>query len=884
LSVALVAVVVGLRLATGSLDLRTALVVLLLAPEAYWPVRRVGAEFHAAAEGTATFEAADALLAETPREVAAGTSALPRTGSLTLHGVGVTYPGRSTPALAPVDATLPARGLVAVVGSSGAGKSTLLAALLGHVPATGEIRLDGVDVDPTSETWRSRVAWVPQRPWLAPGTVRDNVLLGRRTASEAQIWLALEQVDLAEHVATLPDGLDSEVGEDGLGFSAGERARLVLARAVISDRPWVLLDEPTAHLDVVTETVIARTLVRLAETRAVVVVAHRDALVTLADLVVHVEPATQPAAATHRTPLPADPSRLPPESRRVEAEVTARPRWWRGQAAGVVLGALATAAGVALTATAGWLIVRASEQPPVLVLMVAIVGVRTFGLARPVLRYVERLVSHDAALDALAEERARVYADLVPLVPGRLGPQRRRGEVLAGVVDDVDALVDRRLRVASPLWTAVLVLSGTVALAALVLPQAGVLLGLTGAVGALLAFGVPRRVAWRAEPDFVAARGALSDRVTTALEGAADLTAWQATDRAADDVARSGARMAAAAERSTRGVAAGRALATLAAGAGVLGVVAVGHDVVGSAVSAPMLALLTLLPLALLDAVLPLADAGALEVRTAAAGRRLARLRDTAPAVTSPAEPLAPPVGVDLAAQGVSAGWGGSDVLRGIDLTLARGARVAVVGPSGSGKSTLAALLVRYLDPSAGRVELGGHDLRDLALDDVRRTALLLDEPHVFASDVAENVRLARPDATDAEVEAALRSARLGDWLDGLPAGLATPLGDGAAGLSGGERTRLGMARALLADTPVLVLDEPTAHLDTGTAQAVTADLLAPGPRSVVWITHGRAGLDAVDTVLDLGVDGTARTTAPTPVCPTPADRPAGAAVTPPAA
>jgi ATP-binding cassette subfamily C protein CydCD len=205
--------------------------------------------------------------------------------------------------------------------------------------------------------------------------------------------------------------------------------------------------------------------------------------------------------------------------------------------------------------------------------------------------------------------------------------------------------------------------------------------------------------------------------------------------------------------------------------------------------------------------------------------------------------------------RGVTAGWGSVPGVTDLDLDLTPGTRVAVVGPSGSGKSTLAAALLRFIDPTAGSLDLDGVPLTSLRLDDVRgRVGLVDDDPHVFASTVLENVRLARPTATAAQVEAALRAVHLGPWLEQLPRGLSTLLGDGYTSLSGGERARLGMARAVLADLPALVLDEPTAHLDTATAEAVAADLLdSSAGRSVVWITHGSIGLDGVDKVVDLG-------------------------------
>jgi ATP-binding cassette subfamily C protein CydCD len=249
------------------------------------------------------------------------------------------------------------------------------------------------------------------------------------------------------------------------------------------------------------------------------------------------------------------------------------------------------------------------------------------------------------------------------------------------------------------------------------------------------------------------------------------------------------------------------------------------------------------------------ADAGALAARTAAAQARLARLEHTPPAVRDTVT-RAVPSSTALEVRSVRAGWDrDATALHDLSTGVQPGERLAVVGPSGSGKSTLAALLLRFLDPARGEIVLGGADLRDLSLDDVRGTiGIVDDDPHVFATTLAENVRLARPGASDAEVEEAVRQARLGPWLDSLPDGLDTWLGDGHAQVSGGERARIAIARSLLARQPVLVLDEPTAHLDHATAVELAREILTgPRERSIVWITHEHEGLDLVDRVLDLG-------------------------------
>ena len=518
-----------------------------------------------------------------------------------------------------------------------------------------------------------------------------------------------------------------------------------------------------------------------------------------------------------------------------------------------MVGALASASGVALTATAGWLIVQASTQPGVLTLLAAIVAVRLFGVARPVLRYVERLGSHDAALRLLARRRVEVYNAVVPLVPARLG--RRRGDVLASIVDDVDSVVDRELRVRMPARSYAIVATLAALTAVVLLPPAGLVVALTCLVAGLGGWSVARLGAARAERDLIDARAALSARVVETLQVASELRMWQQIQHAADTVATTSDRIGRDGRTATTWSGAARALVLATTGVGVAATAAVASAALSRGeLSGPVLALLVLIPLALAEVAAPLTEAGALSVRTRAAAQRLARLARTPPAVRDTVA-TGSPTSSAIELSDVRARWDvDAPLTTALSFDLGPGERVALVGPSGSGKSTVAALLLRFLDPESGRVTIGGARLRTLSLDDVRRrVGLVDDDPHLFATTLVENIRLARPDASDAEVDDALRRARLGTWLDALPDGLDTWLGDGHGAVSGGERARIGIARSLLACQPVLVLDEPTAHLDHPTAVELAQEVLEGArDQAVLWITHTGIGLDQVDRVIEL--------------------------------
>nr|WP_202482017.1 thiol reductant ABC exporter subunit CydD [Streptomyces sp. SID5594] len=897
LSVALVAVTIGMRLVHGELDLYTGLVVLILAPEAYLPIRQVGAQYHAVAEGLSAAEEIFAVLETEPR--AAGTEDVPDSVRLELEGVTVRHEGRTDPSLDAASLTVEPGETVALVGPSGVGKSTLLNVVLGFaVPDEGRVRVGGRDLaelDP--ERWRSRIAWVPQRPHLFAGTIAENVRLARPDADDEAVVAALRDAGAYDFVAELPDGERTLLGEDGAGLSAGQRQRLALARAFLADRPLLLLDEPTASLDGETEAGIVDAVRRLAAGRTVLLVVHRPALLAVADRVVTLEPRDVDASVPATTDAPGLPvpqplaggepldARRPGDvleaadllesgdvregatdvlretdarSGRVLARVREAAGAQRGQLAlALLLGSLAVGSAVGLMAVSGWLISRASEQPPVLYLMMAVTATRAFGIGRAVFRYAERLVSHDAVLKLLAELRVAVYRGLERVAPAGLRTVRR-GDLLSRLVADVDALQDYWLRWLLPAGTALTVSVAAVGFTGWLLPEAGVIL----AVGLLVAgAGVPLvsgGVARRTERQLAPARAALATRVTDLLGGTAELTVAGALPARQAHMRRADTLLTRIASRAATATALGGGLSALVCGLTVVAAASVAVPAVNDGrLTGVALAVVVLTPLAAFEAVTGMPLAVQYRQRVLRSAERVYEVLDAPVPVQEPVTPAdAPASPFPLEVRGLSARYPGAgrDALAALDLTLVSGRRIAVVGPSGSGKTTLAQVLLRFLDASSGTYSLGGGRADALDGDTVRRSVgLCAQDAHVFDSSIRENLRLARTGATDAELDDALARARLLEWVRSLPEGLDTPVGEHGARLSGGQRQRLALARALLADFPVLVLDEPAEHLDLATADALTADLLAATEgRTTVLITHRLAGVEAVDEVLVL--------------------------------
>jgi thiol reductant ABC exporter CydC subunit len=515
-------------------------------------------------------------------------------------------------------------------------------------------------------------------------------------------------------------------------------------------------------------------------------------------------------------------------------------------AVSVGLGALAVVAGAVLVGTAGYLICRAARQPPILSLTTVMVAVRVAALTRPGARYAERLASHDLAFRSLGNLRARVLERIEPLAPAGLEGYRD-GELLSRMVADVDQLQDVALRLVLPVGVALVAGAVIVGGVLVVDPTAGVLLGAGLGVAAVLGPLVAARAVARTQRRQAALRARLTAELVDALDAADELWLNRADGRAAASVAAADRELVAVALRDARGAGAADAVGVAAAALTTLAILAATTAAAGRGALDPLLvAPLTLVAVGAFEAVLPLSTAARQLPAVLAAGRRVLELMDHEPEVADPARPApAPSRRPGIALDRIVVDRGPERrVLDGVSLDLPAGGRVVLSGPSGSGKTTLAQLLVRFLERRGGDARIGPHDLRDHRQDDVRAAVLLgAQDPHVFDSTIRENLLLARPGAGDADLRAALARARLGEWVASLPDGLDTPVGERGRALSGGQRQRLALARSFLADPSVLVLDEPTAHLDRATAGALLDDLWREAAgRSLLLITHGDAG------------------------------------------
>ena len=851
ISVAIVAVFLGLRLLNGTMQLEPALLALILAPECFTALREVGTAFHASQDGLSVLDRARALLGR-----GAGADVRePASGAIRLESLSVRYAGREGPALDVVDAEL--RGITAITGPSGAGKSTLLAALVGVLPADAEIEGRVVGVVPGA------VAWTPQAPRAFAATPREELALYGAEDS------ALDEVGLA----MLADAAVAEL-------SPGEQRRLAVARAlarVDAGARLLVLDEPTAHLDRAAADLVRAAILRRADRCVIVLASHEPETLVMATAEVAVGlPVTAAVAAAsdrevarvvasesatrpQETPAgAADGAALREVARVAVSENAKRPkatplaphaltlrallrphRWvW---VASVLLAALAAGLGIALTAVSGWLIVRASIEEYIMYLLVAIVGVRAFGIGRAVGRYAERLVTHRAAFQVVDALRLRLWG----AIAARGAGSRRLlegGAPLDYLVTLADDLRDQLPRVLPPIGAGVLVVVAAIVTTGFVTPHLALLVACVLVLAVITASTVAIRSEHGAGAARVAARSEIV-RGTAALTAAADDLRGNGTAPAALELLdAASARLAAAERRAAWSAGLGSALVT-----GAVAVLAVLVAPLSPHVPAESASVIALLALALIE---PLTGLVAAAQRVPALRALLARLGpilQPAPAPDWGTE--APDAGIDaLALDDVTIRYPGvrHPAVADVRGTARRGRWLVLDGPSGSGKSTVLSAVMGALPVEQGAVVADGVPITQLEERSWRdRVAWCPQDAYVFDSTLRGNLLLART-RTDAPDHDAMRSslvrAGLGPLLEGLADGLDTRVGPGGSALSGGERQRLAVARALLTRADVILLDEPTAHLDEPTAAAMMDDVRAATVDRVVLLVSHRVG------------------------------------------
>ena len=516
------------------------------------------------------------------------------------------------------------------------------------------------------------------------------------------------------------------------------------------------------------------------------------------------------------------------------------------------LGLLAQLSAIGLLLTSAWLISRAAEHPPVLYLMVAIVAVRAFGVARSVLRYGERLMTHDAAFRLLGARRLEVYEALDAAAPVGL-PTSRRGDVVHRVVQDVDAVQDGILRVRIPHSVA---LFSSFAVAGMVLwidRPTGIIL--MAAIFVLVAV-IPAVTRYAdVEDTTVALRGDLAVEISVALTAAPDLIAFGATDVVRERVELLDRRLAAAQRRHVWLNGLSAALVVIVLGAVVAVAARLGMAAVADG-SLPrvLLAVLVLAPLALVEPLSQLGPIAQTAQRVRSSLERVRELESVTSAVVEPVAPATLPARWDLELRDLVFGWDGHPVALPVMLSLEQGGVLGITGSSGSGKTTLAWTLLRLINAQSGMTLLGGVDTGLIHGDDVRRRIGLLEQDaHVFNTSVRENLLIGKPDAGDPDLMIALEQAGLSAFVASLPDGLDTMVGENGSSLSGGERQRLAIARMLLGNRSILIFDEPTEHLDHLAAEALLDDILSLSPaHSMIVISHAPDVLARLERVIQL--------------------------------
>ena len=894
------------RVTTGGMSLEVLLIILMMGIEVYRPLRDLRALLHEGMVGQSAAVGVFSILESVPGiDDTAARNGPPAalTPTIDVENVVFAYPGGRRPAHEGLSFRAAAGERIGIVGPSGSGKSSIVRLLLRlYDPQQGSIKIGGQDLRGLSlDDIRGQLAVVNQDTYLFHGTVEENLRLGKPDADQRELEAAARAANAHDFIRNLPQGYRTVVGERGIRLSGGQRQRIAIARALLRDAPILVLDEALSAVDSENEAVIQQALDRLMQGRTTLIFAHRLSSVIDCDRILVLGDGQVVESGTHKELLAkqgAYARLMAGQVQEAEAEelidTSARPltdqdveRLDHTVEETEPSDSILRAEGMGWVRATGALLRLAAPWTGKLTLtfvfgvtrVVALIGVGILGalivaavkngdpygslltallIVAPlagILHWLESWLAHDMAFRLLAEMRIDLFNKLDRLAPAYL-LRRRTGDLVAMATQDVETVEFFFAHTIAPAFVAVLIPAVVLAtLAAFGWPMALALLP-------FLAFVALSPIVMRKRIDRLGSRarealGELNAHAVDTVQGLAEIVAFQEAKRRGGvfvDLIRRHHRLRLP---FFRDLTAQMAMLEVATGLGGLAIVVTGASLVTAGqLDSSLLPLLTLLAMSAFLPVSEIASIGRQLADTLGATRRLYQVHDE-PVPVADGPGVSVTVDGDAAAldlKAVDFTYPGTvrPALSHVGLSVPAGATAALVGASGAGKTTLAHMLMRYWDPDSGLVRMQGHDLRDYRLDELRgRIALVAQDTYLFNDTLRANILIARPTASDTEIEDAVRRAALDDFVATLPQGYDTPVGERGMRLSGGQRQRVAIARAFLKDSPVLILDEATSHLDAVSEQAVRqalADLMAD--RTTIVIAHRLSTVRDADMIV----------------------------------